>query len=74
MVRNETLPEGLGNSLEAPPPLPLPRSLAEFGTFVRHGIPVIAVVGNDAGWTQIAREQVKLLKDSLRVSARKASW
>ncbi|HEV2228323.1 MAG TPA: thiamine pyrophosphate-binding protein [Steroidobacteraceae bacterium] len=40
-------------------------SLAEFDTFVRHGIPVIAVVGNDAGWTQIAREQVKLLKDDV---------
>jgi acetolactate synthase-1/2/3 large subunit len=39
--------------------------LAEFDTFVRHGIPVIAVVGNDAGWTQIAREQVKLLKDDV---------
>ena len=36
-------------------------SLAEFDTFVRHGIPVIAVVGNDAGWTQIAREQVEIL-------------
>jgi thiamine pyrophosphate-dependent acetolactate synthase large subunit-like protein/acyl-CoA synthetase (AMP-forming)/AMP-acid ligase II len=40
-------------------------SLAEFDTFVRHGIPVIAVVGNDAGWTQIAREQVKVLKDDV---------
>ena len=40
-------------------------SLAEFDTFVRHGIPVIAVVGNDAGWTQIAREQVKLLHDDV---------
>jgi len=39
--------------------------LAEFDTFVRHGIPVIAVVGNDAGWTQIAREQVKMLKDDV---------
>ena len=38
-------------------------SLAEFDTFVRHRIPVIAVVGNDGGWTQIAREQVKLLGD-----------
>ncbi|MBT3069442.1 thiamine pyrophosphate-binding protein [Rhodomicrobium sp. Az07] len=38
-------------------------SLAEFDTFVRHGIPVIAVVGNDAGWTQIAREQEKVLGD-----------
>lgn len=40
-------------------------SLIEFDTFVRHGIPVIAVVGNDAGWTQIAREQVKLLHDDV---------
>jgi acetolactate synthase-1/2/3 large subunit len=40
-------------------------SLAEFDTFARHGIPVIAVVGNDAGWTQIAREQVKILEDDV---------
>jgi acetolactate synthase-1/2/3 large subunit len=39
--------------------------LAEFDTFARHGIPVIAVVGNDAGWTQIAREQVKMLGDDV---------
>jgi acetolactate synthase-1/2/3 large subunit len=39
--------------------------LAEFDTFVRHRIPVIAVVGNDAGWTQIAREQVKVLGDDV---------
>jgi acetolactate synthase-like protein len=36
-------------------------TLAEFDTFARHGLPVIAVVGNDAGWTQIAREQVEVL-------------
>jgi acetolactate synthase-1/2/3 large subunit len=39
--------------------------LAEFDTFVRHGVPVIAVVGNDASWTQIAREQVKMLHDDV---------
>ena len=39
--------------------------LAEFDSFVRHGIAVIAVVGNDAGWTQIAREQVKMLGDDV---------
>lgn len=39
--------------------------LAEFDTFVRHRVPVIAVVGNDASWTQIAREQVKLLHDDV---------
>lgn len=36
-------------------------SIMEFDTFARHGIPVIAVVGNDAGWTQIARDQVELV-------------
>ena len=40
-------------------------SLAEFDTFVRHKIPVIAVVGNDASWAQIAREQVKMLGDDV---------
>jgi len=40
-------------------------SLAEFDTFVRHRIPVIAIVGNDASWTQIAREQVKMLHDDV---------
>ena len=40
-------------------------ALAEFDTFARHNIPVIAVVGNDAGWTQIAREQVKMLDDDV---------
>ncbi len=39
--------------------------LAEFDSLVRQGIPVIAVVGNDAGWTQIAREQVKMLHDDV---------
>lgn len=39
--------------------------LVEFDTFVRHGIPVIALVGNDAGWTQIAREQIKMLHDDV---------
>jgi acetolactate synthase-1/2/3 large subunit len=39
--------------------------ITEYDTFVRHGLPVIGVVGNDAGWTQIAREQVKLLGDDV---------
>ena len=39
--------------------------LSEFDSFVRHGIPVIAVVGNDASWAQIAREQEKLLHDDV---------
>ena len=36
-------------------------SLAEFDTFVRHKLPVIAIVGNDGSWQQIAREQVAML-------------
>jgi acetolactate synthase-1/2/3 large subunit len=37
----------------------------EFDTFVRHDLPVVAVVGNDAAWSQIAREQVPLLGDDV---------
>jgi len=40
-------------------------SIAEFDTFVRHGLGVIAVVGNDASWAQIAREQVEILGDDV---------
>ena len=40
-------------------------SMIEIDTFVRHGLPVIAVIGNDAGWTQIARDQVVILKDDV---------
>ncbi|HSG75732.1 MAG TPA: thiamine pyrophosphate-binding protein [Burkholderiales bacterium] len=48
--------------------------LAELDTFVRHGIPVIAVVGNDAGWTQIAREQVKLLGDDVGTTLARTAY
>ena len=40
-------------------------SLVEADTFARHGLGVVALVGNDAGWTQIAREQVEVLKDDV---------
>ncbi len=40
-------------------------SLAEFDTCVRHGLGLIAVVGNDASWAQIAREQVEILEDDV---------
>lgn len=40
-------------------------TLAEFDTFARHNIPVIAIVGNDASWAQIARDQVDFLGDSV---------
>ncbi len=38
-------------------------TLTEFDTFVRHNIPIMALVGNDAGWTQIAREQINIFND-----------
>ena len=40
-------------------------SVAEFDTFTRHNVPVIALVGNDACWTQIAREQVPLFDSNV---------
>lgn len=40
-------------------------TLSELDTFVRHQLPIIAVVGNDAGWTQIARDQVVILGDDV---------
>lgn len=40
-------------------------SIAEFDTFVRHNVPVIALVGNDACWAQIARDQIEILKDDV---------
>lgn len=49
-------------------------SLAEFDTFVRHQIPVIAVVGNDGCWSQIAREQIKLLGDDVGVMLTRSDY
>jgi acetolactate synthase-1/2/3 large subunit len=37
----------------------------EQDTFVRHGLPIITVIGNDAGWTQIARDQTDILHDDV---------
>ncbi|HQV78850.1 MAG TPA: thiamine pyrophosphate-binding protein [Chitinophagales bacterium] len=36
-------------------------SLVEYDTFVRHQLPVISVIGNDACWAQIARDQIEFL-------------
>jgi acetolactate synthase-1/2/3 large subunit len=40
-------------------------SIVEMDTFVRHGLPVIGLVGNDAAWTQILRDQEPLLGDDV---------
>jgi thiamine pyrophosphate-dependent acetolactate synthase large subunit-like protein len=49
-------------------------SLQEFDTFVRHGVPVIAVVGNDASWAQIARDQVRILDDDVATVLRRTAY
>ena len=40
-------------------------SVMELDTCVRNQIPIIAIVGNDAGWTQIGRDQVVILEDDV---------
>ncbi len=49
-------------------------SLQEFDTFVRHQLPVIAVVGNDGGWTQIARDQLTLFGDDVATKLRRTDY
>ncbi len=49
-------------------------SLAEFDTFVRHGCAPIAVIGNDASWMQIAREQVEILGTALGTELRRTDY
>jgi thiamine pyrophosphate-dependent acetolactate synthase large subunit-like protein len=49
-------------------------SLAEFDTFVRHGLPIYALVGNDASWAQIAREQVDILGDAVGTELRRTHY
>jgi thiamine pyrophosphate-dependent acetolactate synthase large subunit-like protein len=41
---------------------------------VRHGLPVIALVGNDAGWAQIAREQVEIFGDDVGCPLRASDY
>ena len=40
-------------------------SIMEIDTLARHGVGVIAVVGNDAAWMQIARDQTAILGDDV---------
>ncbi|WKY06320.1 hypothetical protein Q1695_006486 [Nippostrongylus brasiliensis] len=42
-------------------------SLMEYDTFTRHKLPVIGVIGNDACWTQIAREQIPMFDSNVAV-------
>ena len=38
-------------------------SMCEFDTMARNKLPIIAVIGNDACWQQMYRDQIRLLKD-----------
>jgi acetolactate synthase-like protein len=49
-------------------------SLAEFDTCARHGLAPIAVVGTDASWAQIARDQVELLGDDVGTTLAKTDY
>jgi acetolactate synthase-1/2/3 large subunit len=49
-------------------------SLAEFDTYVRHGVAPIAVIGNDGSWAQIAREQVEVLGTPLGTELRRSDY
>jgi len=49
-------------------------SLQEFDTYVRHKIPVIAVIGNDGGWAQIARDQVTVLKSDIATQLNRTAY
>jgi acetolactate synthase-like protein len=49
-------------------------SIAELDTCVRHGLAPIAVIGNDASWAQIAREQVEVLGTALGTELRRSDY
>jgi len=49
-------------------------SLAEFDTYVRHGLPVCALVGNDGSWAQIARDQIDILGDDVGTVLRQSDY
>lgn len=49
-------------------------SLAEFDTYVRLGLAPIAVIGTDASWQQIARDQATLLGDLVGTELRRTDY
>lgn len=49
-------------------------SLSEFDTFVRHGMAPIAVIGTDASWNQIARDQTTLLGNDVGTGLRRTDY
>jgi len=49
-------------------------SMAEFDTYVRSGFAPIAVIGTDASWQQIARDQVTILGDPVGTVLRRTDY
>lgn len=49
-------------------------SLAEFDTYVRHGLHPIAIVGTDGVWAQIARDQTEILGDDVGTVLRRTAY
>lgn len=49
-------------------------SLMEFDTFARHKLPVIALIGNDGCWGQIARDQITLLNSECAVNLQQSDY
>src|SRR6185436_11888889 len=49
-------------------------TLSEFDSYVRHGVAPIALIGNDASWMQIAREQVEVLGTTLGCDLRRTDY
>ncbi|VDN01237.1 unnamed protein product [Thelazia callipaeda] len=49
-------------------------SLMEFDTLSRHKLSVIAIIGNDACWSQIAREQIAMFDSDVAVNLSRARY
>ncbi|VEL39540.1 unnamed protein product [Protopolystoma xenopodis] len=45
-------------------------SLSEWDTMTRHRAPAIALIGNDAAWSQIARDQVNFFGSNVACELR----
>lgn len=45
-------------------------SALEFEALARHRLPVVAIIGNDAGWTQIRRGQVQIYGEERAIATR----
>ena len=39
--------------------------MLKYAAFNRHNLPILSVIGNDACWSQIKRDQVKILKSDI---------